>query len=523
VIKYFSCFFFTFIAITALAVEHDSLVYLSDLNFINESETNAFISLKDKYEENDIVKILLTPYERKQGYLYASAQKKIDESVLVLQEKIKDKSESKKIKIIHQYVHEHFLKVYKLSNSFSDLFEYGYYNCVSGSALFAIILSKLEIPYQIIEAPTHVFLIAYPKQEKIVLESTIPDKGSYQFSKSIIERYIGDLYKSKLISKDEFEGSSATMLFEKYYFTSGVINIKELAGIQYSNFALYSLDEKKDNEALKSIIKSYYLNPSERGKYLLEYILFNTINSCNYSNKIDVDYLVILCRFYNANVAQVNLEVIKNEHARLIYTQLTENSNYENCKQFHNKIISSLKDTILIDELNFAYYYELSRLSIINGNDANKELINLEKAYKLKPKNANIQGFVLESFVNSVEKIDDAVKILETVNLFEKNFNFLDSNILFINAKANLYLELAYQNFYMSNIKKGDEFLLRCDSLKQQMPIAPDVEFVEKAYAEAASYYYKKGNYTKAKSYLKYGLSMAPNSFGLKQRINQIP
>jgi hypothetical protein len=103
--------------------------------------------------------------------------------------------------------------VYKLSNNFSEIFETGYYNCVSGSALFALILSKLEIPYQIIEAPTHVFLIAYPNTEKIVLESTIPDEGSHQFSKRIIERYIADLYKSKLISKEEFEGNHAVRLF----------------------------------------------------------------------------------------------------------------------------------------------------------------------------------------------------------------------------------------------------------------------------------------------------------------------
>lgn len=503
--------------------QHDSLIYLRDLSFVNESEKNGFRSLGPQKEEHDLLNLLLTPYLQKEGYNIAMAEKKINECVATLKEKIKDKSEAKKIKIIHQYVHQQFFSVYKLSNSLSDVFQLGFYNCVSGSAVFSIVLTKLGIPYQLMEVPSHVFLIAYPKTEKIMVESTMPEKGSYQFSQSIIDQYITALYKSKQISKEEFESTSTIILFEKYYLASGAISLTELVGIQYNNFALYALDEQLIKESLGYIKKAYFLNPCARSKYLLKYILFNHLNGNTYSTEADINNLAILFRFYGIKESEVNLDMIKSEYSRMLNTQLFENSAIATCEEFHKNIVGTLSDSILRSELDFIYSYELARLGLINGSDYKTTTKHLEAAYAIKPKNANLHSFVLENFSNSIKKMNDVELLLETIQSFEKRFNFLDTNFLFNTVKANVYLELAYQNFYLSNVKKGDEFLSVCDKMTQQKEVKPDDEFVEKAYAEAASYYFKKGNYAKAKTYLKSGLVLAPNSFGLQQRLKLIP
>jgi uncharacterized protein YqgQ len=356
-----------------------------------------------------------------------------------------------------------------------------------------------------------------------MLESTLPEKGSYQFSNSIIERYIADLYKSKLISKEEFEGNSSTKLFEKFYFASGATSLQALVGIQYNNYALYAIDEQLNKEALQYIKKAYYLNPCARSKHLLKYILFNNLNMTNYSSAADIDNLEILFRFYNLKDKDVSIDLIKNEYGRMLNTQLVENSAYQTCQEFHEKLLSTLQDTVLKNELNFIYAYELARLGLINGNDYKTTTKYLATAYTIKPKNANLQAFILENFGHTIKKTNDVDFILETIDSFEKQFNFLDSNYLFNTAKANVYLELAYQNFYLYYIQKGDSYLNFCDKLIHQKGAEPDNEFVEKAYAEVASYYFKKGNYSKAKTYLKNGLLIAPNSFGLQQRLKLIP
>ncbi len=114
---------------------------------------------------------------------------------------IDTKSEVKKVKYVYDYVHKQFLKVYKLQNSFADIFSKGEYNCVSASALYAIIFTKLDIPFNIIEAPHHVYLVAYPQTFKILIETTSPEKGYYQFNDNFINQYVKILYNSKLISK----------------------------------------------------------------------------------------------------------------------------------------------------------------------------------------------------------------------------------------------------------------------------------------------------------------------------------
>ena len=51
----------------------------------------------------------LPHFKKKEGFNARLAQQKIEVAVEVLKEKVKDKSDAKKIKIIHQYLHEHFL------------------------------------------------------------------------------------------------------------------------------------------------------------------------------------------------------------------------------------------------------------------------------------------------------------------------------------------------------------------------------------------------------------------------------
>lgn len=501
------------------ASESDSLIYFNELEFKSETEGIAFTDITKNNDTYSLLKLFLIPYENKEGYNVDLAEKKLNECVQVLQEKTKDKQEKKKIKIIHEYVHELFFGTYKLNNSFTEVFQWGNFNCVSGSAIFALILSKMDIPYQIIEAPSHVFLIAYPKTEKILLESTMPEQGSYKFNKSIIEKYVADLYASKLISREEFENNSSSVLFDKYYFSPGAIKLKDLAGIQYNNYALYALDDKKENDALVNIKKAYYLNPCERSRYLLKNLLFNTLNKNEYLTLESINDLILLFRFYEINDADVGIEVAKNEYARMLDYHLIQNTNYAQCEKLHKKILLATKDTLLKNEINFMYNYELARLGLLHGIESNKEFKHLEEAYKYKPKNANLHLFIIDNFADAIRKTEDAEKALAMSKVYVQSFDFLDSNINFNNVKANIILELAYENFYLNNIKKGDEYLGLCEKMKSQIAIEPDVSFVEKAYSEAASIYFKKGNFAKSKAYLQKGLLIAPSSFGLKQRL----
>ena len=90
----------------------------------------------------------------------------------VKQSGILDQTEVKLMKQLHNMVHDKFLVQYKEISPFHEIFETGTYNCVSATALFALTLDELNIPYNIQEQPTHVFIMAYPDTKGIMVEMT---------------------------------------------------------------------------------------------------------------------------------------------------------------------------------------------------------------------------------------------------------------------------------------------------------------------------------------------------------------
>ena len=345
----------------AYSEQDSSLVKFSDLSFKNDSEKNAFNQFGISKDKSDVFELLFTSFDNMQVGEKTKALQKIDNSVAELKKSTAGKSDAKKIKIAYDYIHKEFLKVYKLKNSFIDIFQTGEYNCVSASALYALIFSKLEIPYQIKELPTHVYLIAYPNSSKIVIETTSPTKGYYQFSNSFITKYVTFLYDSKIITKEELESSNTNDLFNKHYFSSDNVSIHELAGLQYSNFAIYFMDDDITDlvKAKENAQKACFLFSSEKHRYLLKSVLMNSIEKTGYDNSENIANLALLCRYNNLKDKELNNDVIIYEFGRIIHAQLIKNSDFDLFEKSYNKIIVEIKDSLLKGEITYGYNYEL--------------------------------------------------------------------------------------------------------------------------------------------------------------------
>lgn len=500
----------------------DSLVRKSDIRFKNNEEKLAFAK-NDLSNADNIVSLLLISYDKENIYNDIKAQQQINECVKNLKLEISTKSEVKKVKFIYDYVHKLFLKVYKLENSFADIFSKGEYNCVSASALYAIIFTKLDIPFNVIETPQHVYLVAYPQSYKILIETTSPEKGYYQFSENFISQYVKSLYNSKLITKAEYESNSANQLFDKYYFSSKGLTLTEIISLQYSNYAIYDLEDNKYIEAINEIKKAYYFNQYDRNKHILKSSLIYHIQNNKYDNNEQVEELALLCRFNNQNDEEISSEKLKNEFLRLTENQLINNSNYEFYDKSYNTIIKEIADTSLKNDIAYSYHYELARLGYLNNKDTIYEMPHLRAAYTINPKNANIQSIISSYLERQIKSTNDPKEIIKLLDISSKSFYFMNDNRGFNDVKANCILELSYQCFATNEINKGESYLKEFENL---MTIKKDTHandnFIEKAYAFAAGIYYKKGNIAKTKQLLKTGLIYSPENFGLKMRLNQL-
>lgn len=500
----------------------DSLIRIGDLSFKSEIEKLAFTKFSLAKDSADPINLLLTPYDKENALSTVIIHQRVNDCLTYLQKEVNNKPEVKKVKFIYDYVHKTFFKVYKLKNSFSDIFEKGEYNCVSATALYAIIFSKLEIPYQIKELPEHVYLIAYPYSTKILIETTTPEKGYYRVNDDFQKKFVKHLFDSKTISKQEYDTSEINVLFNKYYFSSENISLIQLIGLQYSNYGLYDFEDKNYEIAISELKKANFLYPSERNKYTLKLFLSFQVANNSYNDQKQIDNLAILCRYNNLKDSEISNENIKGEFSRIIQTQLIDNSDFQKFEKSHSIISGALTDSSLINDIDFSYHMELARLGYVNSKDSEFETNHLQAAFRINPHNANLQAIILGYFERMVQKNSEVKSILSLTDEYSAKFDFLNNNNEFNGIKANCFLELSYQNFSLNDISKGEKILKDFEkfcTLKKE--VKPNSAFVERAYSVAASAYYKKGNYSKSKQFLKTGLLYAPDSFGLKQRLNQ--
>jgi len=84
---------------------------------------------------------------------------------------------------------------------FSRIFEAGIYNCVTASMLYALILDHYQIPYEIKEKPTHIYLVALPGKDNILFETTNP-RGLYVPDEKFKRDYVNSLVQLKYTTQE---------------------------------------------------------------------------------------------------------------------------------------------------------------------------------------------------------------------------------------------------------------------------------------------------------------------------------
>lgn len=85
-----------------------------------------------------------------------------------------------------------FLRHYAHEASFRQTLTKGQYNCLTGTALYAILLDHFDIPYKIVETNYHIFLMVATDEGQVLFEATDPLNGFVDNAVAIqkrIERY----------------------------------------------------------------------------------------------------------------------------------------------------------------------------------------------------------------------------------------------------------------------------------------------------------------------------------------------
>jgi hypothetical protein len=193
---------------------------------------------------------------------------RLEESLSELKKKQpKFKSEQDFLEYVFYKVHKKHLKKYEAYKSFNSLLEDGKYGCLTGTALYAVILDKLGFDYRIVETNYHIYLLAKTEEGEVLMESTDTFTGFVSNPKEIKERIKISL-EEQVAEDNEYQ--YALNIYNQ-------ISLTELIGLQYYNQAVNAYNAQNISESLHQLNEAAKYYPSPRIVELLG-VINQTLN-----------------------------------------------------------------------------------------------------------------------------------------------------------------------------------------------------------------------------------------------------
>lgn len=498
----------------------DSLVRINELQFFSPYERTSIETFL-KGNESDYYALFMASGSLLTEPAIAQHKNRLTTYAKDFQnEKFSSKKNDKKAKFIYEDVHKKFLQKYERINKFEDIFYNGSYNCVSASALYGILFEKAGIPYIIKEKPTHVYLVAYPETDRIMIETTTPVGGVFTISPAFKQNYIKVLKDQKIIGSKEAAAQGADALFDKYYFGDQEdITLLNLVGIQYMNDAINKIEEKNYEGAIAQLEKAYLFYPVERCAYML---MSSTALHLNELKTKDLKHAATVSRLARFTKYGITTEMIQTEFARTVNELLFVNPNIPLLEEYYKLLSGSLTDSTTRKEISFHYQFERGRFMYNRSNYA-EAIPYFEAALALKPNYEEINSALLTALAKSFDIQGDNLAALKTLSTYGEKYPSLQTNNLFNSMLSTVLLIQLGMEYTMGNGAEGDRYKNQYEIHRNKFPnVAVSSSLIGQSYSHAAVYYFRKGQVAKARSILAKGLNYAPGNYELLARQQMI-
>lgn len=507
-ILFAACFLFISPLISA-QVEWD------DLRFHSAAERHLFVDLEAG--RMDYLGLLIHSYDSVPTSLLNEARQKIDQTVNeIKQSGILEKSAKRQSKYIYKLVHDRFFVKYELTNQFRRVFEGGRFNCVSATAVYALIFQDLGLPYDIIAIPGHVYIVAWPDSDPWVVETTDPKNGIYQISERDKENYVKVLVNAKMIDPAEYDGLSGSQIYNKLMGNKQeVIDLRGLVGIQYANYALYKIDERDFESALNYIEKAMWLYKSkDYAQYanLIRAMYLEDVT--DYNNR----FIDVLADWGNDTLNVENNTAVMGSYEHLLNEKLINSNDWTEFERLSNRLESQLIDSSLNATFHAYYHYEFGRVAIMNGK-MDVAYNQLDTALAYEPNNHQLHTMFLQVMNSRFKQMENGEQMLAFMDEVATKHPVFASQEIFQTVKAAVYLQMAYAEATQQNLTNTMSFIEEFEkTIQNGNAQLLETSLVSAVYSEALGMYFMRGNKTKARELADRGLSYAPGSIELRNR-----
>jgi len=405
---------------------------------------------------------------------------------------------------LYNAIQENYLFSYAENSLFVEIFTAQQFNSVTGTALYALAMSHLNIPFQIKSNPQQVFLVAYPGETEVIFDCTADNMEATGFAYRKTKNYKQFLLRQELISEAEAKDEHFRDL---HFLTDTILTIQQLASIPYYHHFVKHLEKDELDYALYELEKAVYLYEApymlQWLKLCLQTVLLDDENQ--YEVSTYCKYL-IKHKKYNWDVENIQQKVsaMAAERAQLLM-QLSKSDSL--IKQYNLCLKSEIDDENIANEINKKIHLLVAQTYYIDQK-YDQSLDYLYYAYEAG--DSQQESYIKNCLTQKFKKIESPVEGLDTLYKYESIFPFIQNDRDLNAYKAYYLMKNVYGYFKINDVEQGLSYLTAFqnafepadEALYRQQPIASGFSAAVYFYAINQQYEIAKQLVTEALQYV---------------------
>jgi hypothetical protein len=474
------------------------------IHFSDEREEKSFNKLLEEPTSDDVLTVLLLTDPDRKGIPVDDARGRLTTFIDGHKDKKGAPLSEKHLRQIFNEVQSSFLVRYDAQALFADLFTKGDFNCVTASALFALILNDLGIPYGIHLTPDHMYLATVVQGDPAVIETTDPVRGVFVVSPLARKKYVQELLRAKRISQGQIDSLGLDGALATLVTNDTVIDLRATVGTHYHNAGVFAADR----DLLKGIgqlAKAYSLHASPDTKDLLQMALLRHVDQLTYDTFEDVRFLLDTYAFIEIPTMD---RLIPTDHARLLDKHLIHRGD----TAFANAMLAAFLEVLRTEEarrkIRFQHHAEMGRYHVLK-RQWDPAVEHLLIAYAMEPDHVQVSALVTESLVNRLERLPDRSSYAAHLDELVARHPELKGTPGIQHCYQIVYLIAAEDHFNIDERRKAELFLKQFEELYGLSEDLP-VNAVARAYIAGWRSWARARDSDKARSYIARGLKIAP-------------
>ncbi len=406
---------------------------------------------------------------------------------------------------LYKAMQENYLLSYAENSLFVEMFTAQQFNSVTGTALYALAMTYLNIPYQIKTNSQHVYLVAYPNETEVVFDCTAEQSEATGFVYRKTESYKQFLLQQKLISDEEAKDEH---FGDAHFQIDTIINIIQLAAIPYYHHFVKHVEKDEWDIAMYELEKAVYLYEAP---YMMQWLkLYIQSVLLDKENEYDViTYCQYLLKYkhYNWDMENILQKVAAMAGERAQALMSFEKSD-SLIKQYSLCLKSELDEEKLAQSINRTINLLVAQTYYLE-QQYDQSLDYLYYAYE--PGDTQQQNYIKNCLTQKFRRIYNPQHGLDTLYKYESIFPFVQNDRDLKAYKAYYLMKNVYGYFKINEMEQGLSYLTAFrqafqpadEALYRQQPIAS-------GFAAAVYYYATNQQYEIAKQLATEGLQYVP-------------